>query len=504
MTQVWGTLLTLLLTPYIVRSLGAEKYGTFSLVLVVANYISIMDLGFEWAATKFVAECAAEKDYERMGRIVRTSFWTTLVLGVVLCLGLLIMAPWLVNSVFNTPTGTEEVLTIGILLSGTCLVGLLLSNLCFGILKGLQRFDLVMGCSALSLTLRMAGYVVLLAAGYDLIALWVLTLASFGLSLLLALISLRSLIPSFSLFPQINLSELQRILGFSIYSFGTRLSTMPYFYLDKLFISAMLPISSLAYYVIPFNLAQRIGGLGGAAVSVLFPSASELKHDRAGLCELYRHAARLAYPVILPGCVVVAMVGPEFIGHWLGKDFREFGEMPLILTALGFAASVLGSIDGTFTEALGRPRIRTIIYGTLACISLPACYLLTEEFGITGTATTVALAFCLGALADVLYFQLAVMKDWWFLRSVLPRSIILVASGCVVGWASLPCTGGLTSTLVVGVTLYALMVCIGVYLFHGRQKCRDYVASTLNLLSDRLPVSFWPGLERHGKRHSDR
>ena len=56
-------LLPLITLPYILRVIGPEKFGIYSFVLVVIQYVSLFsNYGFNFSATRFIAENRESKD----------------------------------------------------------------------------------------------------------------------------------------------------------------------------------------------------------------------------------------------------------------------------------------------------------------------------------------------------------------------------------------------------------------------------------------------------------
>jgi len=473
-SQAWSMVLALAVTPYVYHSLGAEQYGLFSLVFVIANYLAIVDCGFGWGIIKFVAEYAAAKDTEKMGRVIGVSVFMSLAIGLVLAAGITVLAPWLAGSVFTVPQANVQMVTIGIVLAGGICIVNLLSNVYAGVLKGLERFDIALGLRSLFMTVQMAGYVLLLHAGYGLLSLWIMMLLGMVGCISMYCYYIKRLLGNVSIFPRFDSSCLRQVLSFSVFGFGTRLLTMPYFYLDKLFIAALLPAAALAYYVIPFNLAQRIGGVGGMVVSVLFPSASARAGDREQLRAFYRRVVPVTYSVIIPLTVVAITMGPVFLGYWIGPAFASAASLPLTLVVIGFGVITLGSVDGTFMEGIGRPGIRTAIYCCLAIVSLPLCYVLTGRFGIVGTAATICLSFCAGGLLEVVLHHALITKSWWYFGKIAPNASVLTVLGLVGGWAARSLASGMWSTMGTGLGLFLLLAVTGMRIFQsGRQFAED-------------------------------
>ena len=70
----WGAfavnaVIAFFLSPYIVRSLGAEVYGAWVLVGSLVGYLGLLDIGVRGAVTKFVAAHHAARAHDEASRI---------------------------------------------------------------------------------------------------------------------------------------------------------------------------------------------------------------------------------------------------------------------------------------------------------------------------------------------------------------------------------------------------------------------------------------------------
>src|SRR5947209_5247287 len=59
---------TLLMTPYLFRRLGAGGFGTWSVVFTFATIYQLVEFGFTVGVQKFAAEHGARGDDEELGR----------------------------------------------------------------------------------------------------------------------------------------------------------------------------------------------------------------------------------------------------------------------------------------------------------------------------------------------------------------------------------------------------------------------------------------------------
>lgn len=60
--------------PYVVRGLGAERFGVLSIASALLGYFGIFDLGLGRATTKFVAELLARREPESFPKLCGLRF----------------------------------------------------------------------------------------------------------------------------------------------------------------------------------------------------------------------------------------------------------------------------------------------------------------------------------------------------------------------------------------------------------------------------------------------
>src|SRR4051794_29203232 len=57
---------TYVLTPFIIRRLGGEGYGTWTLITAMTGYLSLMALGVPMACVRFLAQDVSECDARKI------------------------------------------------------------------------------------------------------------------------------------------------------------------------------------------------------------------------------------------------------------------------------------------------------------------------------------------------------------------------------------------------------------------------------------------------------
>jgi len=74
--QALPLLAGLVALPFIVRGLGTDRFGLFSLVLVALSFFSVFDVGLGRAMTKFIADAIGRDQKEQ----IASFFWTVIII----------------------------------------------------------------------------------------------------------------------------------------------------------------------------------------------------------------------------------------------------------------------------------------------------------------------------------------------------------------------------------------------------------------------------------------
>src|SRR5207247_1385784 len=101
--QVIPAMAGIITIPFIIRSLGVERFGVLTLAWMVIGYFGLFDLGLGRAVTKFAAELLASPRDARMNGLVWTTWYLMLAIGLVGAAVLTTIARWLVTSAIKVP-----------------------------------------------------------------------------------------------------------------------------------------------------------------------------------------------------------------------------------------------------------------------------------------------------------------------------------------------------------------------------------------------------------------
>ena len=380
-------LAALAVVPVIVRGLGAEGYGLLVLVTSILGYFALLDVNITAGSTKYVAEHQARGDAHLVNQTIGFGLLVYLAIGLVGAALLYSLSGWLAEAVFNVAPAQHEI-------AATCLkvaaLGFLFGQLQIylqSIPQALMRYDVT---SRFEVAFGLAvplGSVVLLQAGFGLLA--IVWLRVF-LSLINALLLVRSIR---MLLPQLRWEAPQRatvrsMSSFSAYAFLSRVAALTYAHGDKLIIGAIVGMQPLAVYAVAATVGNRVLGLMYRVSAVLFPAASALaaSGDEARLKAVYLKLSRYVVYVNLSALLLLGVFAEPLLRHWIGADYSLGGALVLQLVALGQFVDSLTNLPSLVNDGRGHPRISGLFAITRAVLGLVAVYLLVGQFAIVGAA----------------------------------------------------------------------------------------------------------------------
>jgi len=136
-----STAITILLTPYLLKHLGSERYGIYSLAFSVLHYLVLLEFGMRGAVARFAAKYIQADDPQSLSGVVSVAMMFSVLLG-----SLSIMLSYGIGYValdfFNVSSNYRTQTLVLFVAMGVNLAFSLLSYSLSGVLIGSQRYDL--------------------------------------------------------------------------------------------------------------------------------------------------------------------------------------------------------------------------------------------------------------------------------------------------------------------------------------------------------------------------
>lgn len=419
---------TYFITPFIIRTLGHDGYGTWTLITAMTGYMNLLALGVPMASVRYLAQDVAKRDIEQMNRTIGTCVGLYLMIGGASLVigGALAMS---FGFFFNVPAALQLQASIAFALMtlqvSAGFIGLLPEGIMFAhhdfVARNLVRVA--------GVVLRLGLTITALTAARSLIALALVQVAclAFDFGASWYLVRRRYAGVRFSLH-DFDRSVLRRIFSFSIYvlllTAGARLA----FESDALVIGAMQGVHAIPFYVVANSLIVYVMEFVVAIAAVVSPMATTLSTSGRidELRDMFLRWSKIALSLTLLAGLYLIVLGPKFIAVWIDPSFeRPSGQVLQILMISCLVFLPIRGVAIPILMGIGKPKTPTIAFLITGVMNVVLSVLLIGPFGLAGVAIGTAIpnvGFAI-AMCTVTCRELG-LRPITYVRYVVPRVAI--------------------------------------------------------------------------------
>lgn len=372
-------------TPYVVNTLGEANYGILTLITAIIGYFAIIDINITAGSVKYVAEHHARGNVRLRNQTLSSGFAMYLLIGLVGAGLILFFSETLINDLFAVPEPLRAE------------AGATLKLAAFGFLFGqmqiylnsvpqaIRRYDKSALAESIFGVLTPLAAVLVLWLGYGLLEVVAVRIAASILNIVVLARIIHRLMPdvAFEVPDRTTLSSLGRFSGFA---YLNRLATVAYAQGDKLILGALVSMSALTHYAVPFMLVNRVFSLSYRLGGVMLPVASALAANKEinRLRELYLYAARYIFFVNCALAVLLITLAHEILLYWIGPSMAASGTIILILITLSSLVDSLTNAPSLINDGLGRPHITGSFAISRAIVGVSLTLVLVNFYGVLG------------------------------------------------------------------------------------------------------------------------
>ncbi|MFH1615695.1 MAG: flippase [Planctomycetota bacterium] len=387
-SQGWIVVLSLLVLPYIVNSLGKEPYALLSLSFVVVGYMGFLDLGLGSALTKFISEYHAKGDSAKINSIVTTSLTIFLIMGCVGGTSLFLLSQFLVENVFKVTAEFKNTALHVLYITSIGLSFVLLKNYSNAIPSGFQRITIVSGCDAFFNSLKLLLTIALIFLGYGIFEIVFGSVVLTLLGAITVIIFTKKAYPSLSIRPGFDKGVALELLRYGMPLSLAAVTSNAIIHLDKFMITVFLPFTSLAYYTVAYDISSRLWYIPNNIMRAFFPVFSKYHamRDKERLKKYYLSAFKYVVIGSTFVAVLLAAFGNEILQYWINPDYAVHGRVTLQILAIGLLMSCYACVPFSLVTACGFSRVVAKVHILIAVINLALCVLLIPLVGIEGAA----------------------------------------------------------------------------------------------------------------------
>lgn len=379
-------LVAIAVLPFVIKSLGVERYGVLGLAWGVIGYFTLFDLGIGRALTREISVLLASQRDDEIPEVTAMALVILGALGLVGAALLLSITPWLVHDLLQIPVPLLGESRVAFYLLAFTLPVILVTAGSQGVLVAHQRFDIL---SAIRIPLGAFTFAS---------PLLVLPFAASLPAMVAALLGARLLTLAVTLFVSFRMMPALHGVRFRLERFVPLLRVGAWMtvsnvvgplmvYLDRFIIGALLTMSAVAFYVTPYEVVTKLWVIPAALVSTLFPAlVSSATTDTKHLARLYERGLSYVTMALFPIVLMLAAFSAEGLELWLGGQFADKSSAVLQWLVLGIFFNSVAHVPYALIQGMGRPDLTAKLHIVELPFYLVACVWLVSGWGILGAA----------------------------------------------------------------------------------------------------------------------
>lgn len=349
---------------FVLRQLGVDKLGVWSIVLATTSVGQVANLGLSGGVVKFVASYLARNDRRAVCEIIQTATLSIAAVTGVAALALFPIARWVIVMILPETQHYDAIAILPYSLLGFWLVTT--ATVLNSGLDGLHRIDL-RNCLVIATTLLNLGLAYTLVPQYGLMGLAYAHVIHSGVLLVAAWIMLKSQLPQMPVISfRWTFGRFRELLAYGINLQVITFSTILLEPVTKGLLAVFGSLATVGYYEMASRMITQLRAVITSANQVLVPTFAELKEtDLPRLREMYRRTYLLLTYVTPVPFVLVVLLTPMISGLWIGAYEPQFVWASWLLAG-GWFVNVLAA-PAYFTN-LGTGELRWNVIAHLAML----------------------------------------------------------------------------------------------------------------------------------------
>jgi O-antigen/teichoic acid export membrane protein len=375
----WGIplCLTFFATPIIIKGLGNENFGIYSIGLGFLN--GVFSTGIGKVSAKYIPEFRSAGSNAEIGQTISATLIITLVVGLIQAGTLALIAPWIVSDVLLIDAGSQPVVIKVLYLTSIGGLAVMIGQVFYFILHGTHRFEIYAWVTILNGLLLNTGNIFLVLSGFGVVSL--MAWNSFAVATVgsIAFWQARRQLPESRFTVSISRRFFSIVLAYagSIITYQALTSIMIVF--ERTWIVRNFGTEALAFYSIAILLAWYMHGFLASSMQAVFPAVNELIHDRQRLTILYQRATKYVFVGTVFIATQYVINGKIFLGLWINIEFADRSYPLLVILSFAIGLNAVGLVAWLLAEAFRAPGINAFssalwlagtIPGMIAGISL--------------------------------------------------------------------------------------------------------------------------------------
>ena len=340
--MVANVLVKFIYTPFLLRALGQNEYGLYSLVMSIVGYLAVLELGFGSTVTRYTVKYNTENDRQSLYKLYGTLSVLYVCMGIAafaICCTLSYFSPEL----FGATMTAEETSKLRLMMF-LCGINLLFTfplQISASVLVAYERFIFKNGIHLIMTILQPVILVLLLYLAHikSVGAIVIVTLFNLLTYLAYYIYAVRKLEFKFSL-KCFDPKMIRGLVSFSAWMFCVMLFEQLQYNSGQFIIGLFQGTEVIAIWGIAMIFILNYRSLSSAITNVFLPSyiSNSFREDSKSIAETTYKMTRLQAFVLFGILANFILFGQVFIDMWAGPDYHQaFSAALIVMVPMTFA-----------------------------------------------------------------------------------------------------------------------------------------------------------------------
>ncbi|WP_206483084.1 oligosaccharide flippase family protein [Thalassotalea sp. G2M2-11] len=382
--------ISLLLTPFFIKTLGNNDYGLWLLTLSILGWFNVIDLGFPAAVQRQITIALEKKDNAHINTIFSTSIVLFGSLGIISTIGLYTLSQFpMIVGVDNTSATTfSSILTL-------LMIKVLwdfLMNAFHGFFSGMLRYDIDANISTFNSIIKAVLVFILIPQMHIFGAVAATLLADF-LSNILKIYFVKKLYPPLRFSRTfVCFSELKELFNFSKHVIASGIANSLNTKSAPILVTKLFELTLVPIYSIANRLSTLVEGFAKSITAIFQPVFTRMVARDEDMEEMYNNVSLInitVYSILYQSLFIFCGM---FIVLWVGDNFTD-SILLVNLLIFTFLCRSLGWSTKAVLLAQANHKFLTLTNLAGALINITSSIILAHYFGLQGIALGSALGF---------------------------------------------------------------------------------------------------------------
>ncbi len=418
-TLIVGNLISLLYVPLMLRMVGQEEHGLYSIAHSVVNYLTLLSFGFGSSIVRYITKYRTLNDKENEEKTFGLFILVYSVLSfIVLAVGFgLSMSAEVLFA--KTLEGDQfEKMRILLMLMSVNVMITFISTVFSSITVAHERFVFNKLLALVTTILSPVMSITLLFFGF----------ASVGMTLAATLVNIISLVgyavyclrklkikPRFK---NLDFSVFKEIVGFSAFIFLMEIANMIYNATDRVLLGAMVSTVSVSVYTVGATISTYLNTFTTAISGVLMPRVTSMIFGGASkkeIDDIFIKVGRLQFIIVSFAISAFVVFGRQFMPMFAGEGYDNSYWIAVILM-VPLAVPLIQSVAVNILTARNKHKFRSVVLLGVAVFNV-GLTVVSIKLGMEGIGAAIA-----SAIAAVI--GTITIMNWYYYKKMdidIPR-----------------------------------------------------------------------------------